>query len=294
MVTMHTRLEEVERLAFALADTNNTEEVHISLMGMLSAVRKAPESSFLPPRQVTPPAAPAAAPTLNPPASIAPLPPPPVNALPQVGSPQPGSALASAVASFGSVLPPPPTLPPLATPVTAPPFDIRPPGQTRPAVTLHATLLPTSLRVTPSRKHPACIDKFTSIPGSKDVQLIISSEPHAWAIHVKGTGVKQDDCAVFRVKFFRWRRLKSLSSRSRSLPHGSSQPPSGRTRRLVPDLLRIPHLRGRSMHLSIRRLECISMHRDAPSLPDVPWHPSFRLRLRNGPIGHSARTSGQH
>ena len=192
----------MERLAFALADTNNTEEVHISLMGMLSAVRKAPESSFLPPRQVTPPAAPAAAPTLNPPASIAPLPPPPVNALPQVGSPQPGSALASAVASFGSVLPPPPTLPPLATPVTAPPFDIRPPGQTRPAVTLHATLLPTSLRVTPSRKHPACIDKFTSIPGSKDMQPIISSEPHAWAIHVKGTGVKQDDCAVFRVKFF--------------------------------------------------------------------------------------------
>ena len=198
----YTRLEEVERLAFALSDPSNTSEVHKSLLEMLSAIREAPESSFLPPRQPIPPAAPAAAPTPNPLASIAPPPPPPTNALHPVGSPQPGSALASAVASFGTAPPPPPTLPLHATPVTAPLFDIRSPEQPRPAVTLHAMLLPSSLRVTPSRTHRACIEKFTSIPGSKDMQPIISSEPHAWSIHVKVAGVRQDDCAVFKVKFF--------------------------------------------------------------------------------------------
>ena len=63
-------------------------------------------------------------------------------------------------------------------------------------------LLPSSLRVTPSRTHRACIEKFTSIPGSKDMQPIISSEPHAWSTHVQAAGVRQDECAVFKVKFF--------------------------------------------------------------------------------------------
>ena len=156
-----TRLEEVERLVFALGDPSNTDEVHQNLVETLSAVRKAPESSFLPPRQPMPPAAPAAAPTPNPLASIAPPPPPPTNALQPVGSPQPGSALASAIAAFGSAPPPPPTLPLHAIPVTAPLFDIRPPGPPRPAVILHAMMLPSSLRITPSRQHRAGIEKIT-------------------------------------------------------------------------------------------------------------------------------------
>ena len=124
------------------------------------------------------------------------------------GSPQPGPALASAVSSFGSQSLPAPLPPPPSTRTQAEPFDCRPPpsvngGHPRPAVVLHAQLLPSSLRVTPSRQHRACITKFTSIPGSKDMQPIISSEDQAWAIRVKQTpGVKQDDCAVFRVNHY--------------------------------------------------------------------------------------------
>ena len=289
-----TRLEEVERLGFALADPNNTDEVHQNLVEALSAVRKAPESSFLPPRHPMPPAAPAAAPTLNPLASIAPPPPPPSNALHPVGSPQPGSALASAIAAFGAAPPPPPSLPQHAIPVTAPLFDLRPPGPSRPAVILHAKMLPTSLRITPSRQHKAGVEKFTSIPGSKDMQPIISSESNAWAIHVKASGVRQDECAVFKIKHFDNDVTKAYRA---AVGHY-----------LTARANRSPEERGESCPI------CFGFHTfvgQACISPFIDWNAMLRKETHpicqtchgihhagyacvNNPIGHSARTSGQH
>ena len=224
-----TRHEELEQIVVSLADRNISDEVQSNLVAQLSSIRQAPDSAFRPPPQLLPPAAPSAVPPPPLLASVAPPPPPQRDASQPVGSPQPGTALANAVASFSCQPPPPPPSLPLPLSATAvAPFDIRSRDQPRPDVTLFALMLPPELRVTPSRTHRARIEKFTSIPGSKDMQPMISSEDQAWNIHViQKPGIRRDECAVFKVKYYNGDVNKCyrvavghcLTSRANRAPH---------------------------------------------------------------------------